>query len=151
MMMMGQDVRRMLPGVRVLGTGWVRIPTQTQSLLKIWLLADAQRLGNFHSWWADMEINPDPKVQKQLNDRKLTSEQEFEQGRRRAIECFEQDRGLPPYVERPKFYYPASAAILPEQLEEALDTSQGELPRIKTLRGLGPLLEPKADSSAAVR
>ena len=43
-----------------------------QQMLKIWLLADTQRLGNFQSWWADMEINPELKVQKQIIDRVMT-------------------------------------------------------------------------------
>ncbi len=40
--MPAQDVRRMLPGIRVLGTGWRHNPLVARLLLKNWLLADCE-------------------------------------------------------------------------------------------------------------
>ncbi len=83
-----QDVRRMLPGVRVLGTGWRHMPWTTQRLLAGSLLADLEPLGHLLEWWADLEVNPDLEFQSHMDFRDLSSQEEFAFGQRLAQECF---------------------------------------------------------------
>ena len=67
MPLVGQDVRRMLPTVRMLGTGWVYVPISARQLIKNWTLVDIRPAVQANLWWADMEIEqprllqePDP-------------------------------------------------------------------------------------------
>ena len=142
--MPAQDVRRMLPGIRVLGTGWRHNPLVARTLLKNWLLADCEEVAQRSEWWADLEVNPDPEFESHIEFRDLTGEQEFQFGARRARELFERNSGLPVFAKRPHFHYPAAAAIAPARppadmyLDEVGPDGQREL---KTMRGLAPLIE----------
>ena len=144
-----QDVRRMLPGIRVLGTGWRHNPLVARSFLKNWLLADCEEIAFRSEWWADLEVNPDAEFESHIEFRDLSGEQEFEFGARRANELFDSDMGLPAFVQLPHFRNPAAAAIAPMKPTEDMYTSDatGRQERIlKTMRGLGPLLQPASES-----
>lgn len=145
-----QDVRRMLPGIRVLGTGWRHNPLFARTLLKNWLLADCERVAFLAEWWADLEVNPDREFVSHMQNRDTTGAEEFAFGLRRAREVFDRDEGLPAFVHRPRFDYPAPAAILPadppaDMLAPGGEATGGNRP-LRTLRGLGPLLSPATDT-----
>lgn len=143
--MPAQDVRRMLPGVRVLGTGWRHNPLFARTLLKNWLLADCEQVAFLSEWWADMEVNPDPEFTSHMENRDTTGEQEYQYGLRRAREVFDRDGCLPSFVMRPRFDTAAESAIAPAHA--AADMVAGPIgpggrPALKTMRGLGPLMQP---------
>jgi hypothetical protein len=140
--MPAQDVRRMLPGLRVLGTGWRHNPLVARMLLKNWMLADCEEIAFRSEWWADLEVNPDAEFESHIEFRDLTGQQEYEFGRRRAKELFSLDWGLPAFVKTPNFNYPASQAIAPRFETPDIYLSDSETKdkkTLKTMRGLGPL------------
>jgi hypothetical protein len=143
-----QDVRRMLPGVRVLGTGWRHNPLFARTLLKNWLLADCERVAFLAEWWADLEVNPDREFVSHMENRDTTGAEEFAFGLRRARDVFDRDEGLPAFVHRPRFDRPAPTAILPVEPSDDMFAPGGEDAAggrpLQTLRGLGPLLVPAA-------
>jgi hypothetical protein len=144
MPLVAQDIRRMLPSVRVLATGAARVPFIARHLVKSWYLIDLQSASDLHAWWTDLEVSIPRSVQTQIINRTLSPNGEWQAGFNRAVECFAADQGLPKYVVRPKFTWPAKDAIVapdrPFEVEE-----QGPQPHsLKTMRGLGPLLK-KAD------
>ena len=85
-----------------------------------------------------------PETQEKIANRGLTQREEFAAGYRRAGEVLAVGHGLPKYVMLPKYNYAAEAAILPPdaKLEEIQETgTASEHPPLKTMRGLGPLLQ----------
>lgn len=138
-----QDVRRMLPGIRVLGTGWRHNPLFARTLLRNWLLADCERVAFLAEWWADMEVNPDREFVSHMENRDTTGAEEFAFGLRRAREVFDRDACLPAFVNRPRFDRAATNAILPAGAPHRLDEP------LPTLRGLGPLLGPVKPGGSA--
>jgi hypothetical protein len=137
-----QDVRRMLPGIRIFGTGWMHIPLTGRLLLKNWMLADCEEIAIRNQWWADMETNPDLEFESHMLYRDLTGVEEADFGLRRAKECFDLDQSLPLFVHPPQFNYPAAAAIAPAKDQPDMYTGQlapNGQPILKTMRGLGPL------------
>ena len=144
MSLVGHDVRRMLPGVRVLGTGWVHLPHPARKLLQAMYLVDMEPVSNLNSWWTDMEITPSWEIQKQLVGRKLTADQEFQYGWETATRCLQSDHGLPQYVQAPKHNDAAQRALLPNEPVKNIfqEATTGEPNRrLKTLRGLGDLID----------
>ena len=137
--MPAQDVRRMLPGIRVLGTGWRHNPLIARILLKNWLLADCEEIAFLSEYWSDLEVNPDYEFESHIEVRDLTGVEEFEFGRKRARELFEANRGLPAFVLTPKYNYAAEKAIMPNRhvADMFLPSAKGvEANKLKTLRGL---------------
>jgi hypothetical protein len=137
--MPAQDVRRMLPGIRVLGTGWRHNPLVARILLKNWLLADCEEVAFLSEYWSDLEVNPDYEFESHIEVRDLTGEQEFEFGRKRAKELFEANLGVPAFVAKPKYFYPAERAIYPSKVvpDMFVDPSNDSLRRaLKTMRGM---------------
>jgi hypothetical protein len=143
-----QDVRRMLPGIHVLGTGWRHNPLVARTLLKNWLLADCEEIAYRSEWWADLEVNPDAEFESHIEFRDLSGQQEFEFGARRAREIFERGGGLPVFVKPPHYRTAAAAAIAPRRptadmfVEEGAGSGQAGQRVLKTLRGIAPLLAP---------
>ena len=146
--MPAQDVRRMLPGVRVLGTGWRHNPLFARTLLKNWLLADCEQVAFLSEWWADMEVNPDAEFASHMNNRDTTGEQEYHYGLKRAREVFDRDECLPSFVLEPRFNYAAEASIAPTYaVADMLTAPDGPHGRaiLKTMRGLAPLMKPASN------
>lgn len=141
--MPAQDVRRMLPGIHVLGSGWRHNPLSARTLLKNWLLADCEEVAQLSEWWADLEVNPDAEFESHIEFRDLSGPQEYESGRRRAQELFARDRGLPVFIQMPRYHYPAAAAIAPAKPTDDMysGTDEQGRPILKTMRGLGALLQ----------
>jgi hypothetical protein len=136
--MPAQDVRRMLPAIRVLGTGWRHNPLAARRLLATWLLADCEEVAQRAEWWCDMEINPDREFESYIENRTLSGPEEYGFGLRRARQIFAEGGGLPMFVKPPVFRLPAKAAILPAGSDRTTILATP----LKTLRGLGPLLGP---------
>ncbi len=137
MPLVAQDIRRMLPSIRVLGTSVGRVPLEGRKLVRAWYLVDLQVTTDIQAWWADLDVSI-PRVQQEqmLIKRKKTRDEEYTLGFNRAHKCFAEDHGLPKYVIRPKFTWPAKEAIVnparPVEFEEG-----GDEPRsLKTRRGL---------------
>jgi len=144
MPLVAQDVRRMLPSIRVLGTGVGRVPLEARKLVEAWYLVDMQMATDMQAWWTDLEVSMPRALQEEmLIKRDKSQEEEFRLGSERARACFAADHGLPKYVIRPKLTWPAQEAIVnparPVEFEEG-----GEPRVLKTMRGLGPLLGPVA-------
>lgn len=141
--MPAQDVRRMLPGIRVLGSGWRHNPMAARTLLKNWLLADCEEIAQHSEWWADLEVNPDAEFESHIEFRDLNGEQEFQFGMQRTRELLARDHGLPIFIKKPHYYYPAAAAIAPAHPTEDMYSGTDEQGRsiLKTMRGLGPLVQ----------
>lgn len=137
--MPAQDVRRMLPGIRVLGTGWRHNPLVARLLLKSWLLADCEKVAYLSEYWSDLEVNPDYEFESHIEVRDLSGVEEFEFGRRRAQQLFDLNLGVPAFVTTPKYYYPAEKAIYPNKdvPDMFADPESTQTPRkLKTMRGL---------------
>ena len=151
--MPAQDVRRMLPMIHVLGTGWRHNPLVARRLLANWLLADCEQVAQRAEWWCDMEINPDREFESYIENRTLTGPEEYAFGLRRTRELFDEGGGLPAFVQPPAFDRPAAAAILPD--DNAADRGAILAKPLPTLRGLGPLLTqespPKASRKSLAR
>ena len=129
----------MLPGIRVLGTGWRHNPLVARILLKNWLLADCEQLAFLSEYWSDLEINPDYEFESHIEVRDLTGQQEYEFGCKRAAELFADNIGVPAFVNRPKYNYPAKRAIYPnrEVLDMFIDPNEnGMHPVLRTMRGM---------------
>jgi hypothetical protein len=136
--MPAQDVRRMLPAIHVLGTGWRHNPLVARRLLASWLLADCEQVAQRAEWWCDMEINPDREFESYIENRTLTGPEEYAFGLRRTRELFADGGGLPAFVQAPAFERPAAAAIIPAG--DAANRDAILAAPLHTLRGLGPLL-----------
>lgn len=153
MAMPAQDVRRMLPGLHVFGTGFRHFPLMSRSLLRNMLLIDIEPIAQQTEFWADLETFPAAEFASHMDFRDLTAQQEYDFGVQRTRECFaNKDLGLPMFVSRPKFDYPAANAILPsfpadDIFEGAGQKSAGaktvEARKLKTNRGLDALLRKK--------
>lgn len=141
MSLTAQDARRMLPSLRVMGTGVARVPLPARELLKSWYLVDLQQTADLSAWWADMEISIPREVQQAIVNRDFSAQQEFQAGYDRATVCFNQDQGLPQYVVPPQYRQPAQAALNNPQGASivAVGYSAGAQ-NLPTMRGLGSLL-----------
>lgn len=150
MSLTAQDARRMLPSLRVLGTGVARVPLPARELLKSWYLVDLQQTADLSAWWADMEISIPREVQHAIVNRDFTARQEFQAGYDRATVCFAQDCGLPQYVVPPQYRQPAHAALTAPQGAAIIAVSN--LSRddgLPTMRGLGLLLQSEKVAASA--
>lgn len=137
-----QDVRRMLPGIRVLGSGWTHNPLSVRQFLRSRYLVDVEQIAQLNCWWADTEMNPSRAFQEHFVAHDLPAEQEFETGRARARDCLKQDRCLPMYVARTEHNVAAADRLLPQQTDgKAAGSQNGDANSpLATLRGLGSLL-----------
>lgn len=139
MPMVAHDTRRMLPGLRVMGTGVARVALLGRQLVKSWYLVDLQQTTDQCAWWTDLEIVIPPQTQAAMANRTLTQRQEFAHGFEQAGMVLASGHGLPQYVTVPRFRNAAQHAIFPE----GGDDIDGQEPdALKTMRGLGPLLQP---------
>lgn len=147
--MPGQDVRRMLPGIRVLGTGWRHNPLVARMLLKNWLLADCEEIAFLSEYWSDLEVNPDYEFESHIEVRDLTGTQEFEFGRNRAQKLFDRNQGNPAFVLIPKYNYLAERAIMPRKHVSDMfhDSSTQPKKQLKTMRGLEFSAAPELSST----
>lgn len=137
-----QDVKRMLPAIRVSGSGWTHNPTMARRLLQAWYLADTEDVAHRTDWWADIQFNPDREMRAAMVAKSLKADAEFDAGRKSADNGLASDRAFPVFVAQPTYYYPAAAAIIPQGDDNAfLDAPDASgKRRIKVGQGLGALL-----------
>ena len=60
--MPAQDVRRSLPQLRVLGTGYATVPFAGREMIKAWYLTDIENLARYTGWWCDMEMQQSQEI-----------------------------------------------------------------------------------------
>lgn len=139
-----QDVKRMLPAIRVAGSGWTHNPTMARRLLQAWYLADTEDVAHLTDWWADIQFNPSREMRAAMVAKSMNSTEEYAAGKDAAAKALARDRAAPVFVNQPTYYYPAAAAIIPSGDDSAfLDPPDAEgKRRIKVSRGLGDLLSP---------
>ena len=129
----------MLPGIRVLGTGWRHNPLVARILLKNWLLADCEEIAFLSEYWSDLEVNPDYEFESHIEVRDLSGTQEYEFGRRRAADLLTRNQGVPAFVLEPKYNYPATNAIMPRREVSDMfweSTDSGSTKVLRTMRGM---------------
>jgi hypothetical protein len=141
-----QDVKRMLPAIRVAGSGWTHNPTMARRLLQAWYLADTEDVAHMTDYWADSQFNPTREMRAAMVAKSMKAPEEFASGKASADKGLANDRAFPVFVNRPTYYYPAAAAILPSGDDSAyLEAPDAAGKRkIKVGQGLGPLLAPPA-------
>jgi hypothetical protein len=148
MAMPGQDVRRMLPGIRTFGTGFRHFDLLSRSAVRDWLLADTEPVMQRMEWWSDLQTVPDAEFESHMDHRDLSGRQEFDYGKRRAAEVLSADGPQPAFVARPKYVTPAAAAILPSfnapDMFANAPASKAAPRTLKSNRGLGRLTLPSA-------
>ena len=140
MPMVAHDTRRMLPGLRVMGTGVARVALLGRQLVKSWYLVDLQQTTDQCAWWTDLEVVIPPQTQNAMANRTLTQSQEFAQGFEQAGVILASGHGLPQYVTEPKYRHAAERAVYPTDGSADVDSDESAV--LKTMRGLGPLLQP---------
>ena len=146
MPLIGQDVRRSLPHVRIMGTGWNPVPYTARLFLRDWYLVDIRPIAHKNLWWADLEIHSTREFQKKVVNREMSQQEEFEAGQERALECLTADVGMPEYVEYPRFSQAVADAVRIEPRVDATESLDGGA-RLETMRGLGGLISSQ-DTSA---
>jgi len=141
-----QDIRRMLPALRVMGTGWTIPPVAARKYLQTMYLVDMAAVAHLNCFWADMELSPSDEIHQAMIAKNLSPDKEFAAGRTTAREAFSGAAALPLFIATPQLCYPAQKALMAEMSDDnfAPPDEQGRR-ALKTLRGLGPLLvsEPK--------
>jgi len=144
MPLVAHDARRMLPGLRVMGTGVRRVPLIARQLVKAWYLVDLQETADQCAWWTDFEVVIPRDTQAQIAHRSLAQRDEFAAGFEQAGVCLDSGHGLPKYVLRPKYSYAAESAIYPaNESRDQIEPPGGrsEPATLETMRGLGPMLK----------
>ncbi len=135
-----QDVRRTLPDIRVLGTGYTTVPYVGREMIRAWYLTEIEDLAMQTGWWCDMELQQSQEIRNAIINAKDASPQiEFELGMRMAQESFDRTNDLPKYVTVPYYANSIDSATSksdPEVWEIGPDSQR----RLKTMRGLGGLL-----------
>jgi len=139
--MPAQDVRRMLPALRVMGTGWTQPPVAARRYLKTMYLVDMESVAHLNCFWCDMELSPSEEIHQAMIAKNLSSSDEFEAGRATARRAFGGAAPLPSFIAMPALCYAAEKALSVEASDDIFGSpdEQGRRP-LKTLRGLGPLL-----------
>jgi len=139
-----QDVRRMLPGMHVLGTGYTTVPYAAREMLKAWYLTDIEQLARLTGWWSDMELQQSAEITSNvINAKDMKPEQEIAYGVQMAKDAFDRNEGLPKYVTSPFFSDAATSAIVNPSIDtsETWEMSTDNIRRLKTLRGMGSLVQ----------
>lgn len=135
-----QDVRRTLPDIRVLGTGYVTVPYAGRELIKAWYMTDIGDLAMQTGWWSDMELQQSKEIRDNMvNAKNPTPQLEFELGQQMAREAFDRGNDLPKYVTVP-YYADSISSAQSKSNEDAWEIGPDGKRRLKTKRGLGNLL-----------
>ncbi len=138
--MPAQDVRRALPDIRILGTGYATVPFAGREMIKAWYLTDIENLARLTGWWCDMELQQSQEIRDNMVKSKNASPQvEFDLGMRMAKEAFDRGDDLPKYVAVPHYADSIQSAIS-HQDHDVWEIGPDNQRRLKTMRGLGTLL-----------
>lgn len=142
MPVVAQDLRRMLPATRVVGTGWIGVPFLARRYLDQRFGIDVQDLHHRGNWWLDVELRPSVATERQIIGRRMSPAEEFATAERAAAMQFGLDGTPPLFVREPLLNRPAREAILPRGVAPAKPVSTGDQPPLPTRRGFGPLVNP---------
>ena len=144
-----QDVRRALPSIRVLGTGYATVPFAGREMIKAWYLTDIEKLARYGGWWCDMELQQSQRIRDNMIKSKDAPPQvEFDLGREMAQEAFDRANDLPKYVAVPHYADSIEGAEVNAADAEVWEIGQNNQRRLKTMRGLGNLLLESSTSRA---
>jgi hypothetical protein len=146
MPLVAQDVRRMLPWIRVLGTSSTPLPRSARQLVQAWYLVDTQPIYYTCNWWLDFEFYPSEALQRQMAARRLTPAEEFEVGKKKALEYFRAGQSRPRFAAKPKYCVPAARA-----LDGPADPQGESTLELTTMRGLGSLLQSEGGLTFSTR
>ncbi len=136
-----QDVRRTLPDIRVLGTGYTTVPYVGREMIRAWYLTEIEDLAMQAGWWCDMELQQSQEIRENTINAKDSSPQlEFDLGMRMAQEAFDRGNDLPKYVTVPHFTDSIETATSKFE-QDAWEIGPNNQRRLKTMRGLGNLLQ----------
>jgi hypothetical protein len=135
MPVVAQDLRRMLPGTRVVGTGWVGLPLLARTYFQQRFGLDVQRIHHLSNWWLDAELLPPTDIQRRLAGRKLSPQAEYALAIDVTTAMLESSGPKPQYASQPWFAALAAEAIGGDHGA----TATGDA--IRTMRGFGPVLE----------
>lgn len=138
MPMVAQDIRRALPHLRVLGSGWTRFSDMSAKALANLIFIDSNVVAKASEYWADLALVPPLAYRNQISSifgSRPSLETEFKFGEDRAKECFALERAkgkrcLPESDSAPAFDTPVSPSA-----EFPADDP------LETKRGLGDLLD----------
>jgi hypothetical protein len=145
MPIVAQDVRRMLPSLRVFDTGGAQWPKVTRQVLQTWYLVDAQAMHRQAAWWVDFDTSPSDSTWQKIVRRQSSPSEEYRLGWDRAEEALQSCRSNPRFVETPKYRRAAKKAIWSPD-----DTDGGYTQRdLPTMRGLGEMIENTANKSSS--
>lgn len=148
MPVVAQDLRRMLPATRVVGTGWIGVPFLARRYLDQRFGIDVQDLHHRGNWWLDVELRPSTATERQIIGRRMSPAEEFATAEQTAADQFGLDGTPPLFVREPLRTWPAREAILPRGVAPAKPVSTGEQPPLPTRRGFGPLVTPPAPEAS---
>ncbi|MBN2291683.1 MAG: hypothetical protein JXM70_04620 [Pirellulales bacterium] len=135
MPLVAQDVRRLLPHLRVLGTGSFPHPQMIAKYLRARYIVDTSQTCRFSAWWADLNTAPKGPEWKSYMFGKLTPDKALAIGSKRAAVSLQTDKVFPPIVARPAYNSAAEHALGGPRAAAA----DSPLP---TRRGLGDLARP---------
>lgn len=128
MPLVAQDIRRLLPHVRVLGTGSYPFSTSVRTFLRGQYVIDTKLTYALSNWWVDLHTAPRGPEWREITYGMITPQGEMDLGRQRALETFRVDNVFPPQVVRPPLYFAVG------------DGKSDEPEPLETRRGLGKLI-----------
>jgi hypothetical protein len=142
MPVVAQDIRRMLPSLRVFDTGGAQWPKVTRQVLQAWYLVDSQAMHRQATWWVDFDTTPSDSTWQKIVRRELPASEEYRLGWARAEEALQSCRSDPRFVETPKYRRAAKKALWSAERMDDYGADR-DLP---TMRGLGSMIENSVNS-----
>lgn len=141
MPVVAQDLRRMLPETRVVGTGWIGLPLLARKYFEHGYGIDVQELHHRGNWWLDVELQPPQAMQRQIIGRRLNPEAEFTMAEGfAAAECAGSGKS-PQYTREPRFVGRGRHAIARDGDAGTDTVASHEAEPLPTLRGFGNLVD----------
>jgi hypothetical protein len=119
MPMVSQDLRRSLPHLTVMGTGWYDVMANIAKLFVALVLVDPNECGKRGEYWADFVATPSEEMKKSIFGARLSIEREFNIGVEVTNQCIDRElNGAKPCVPAgasPSFFDAAPNALSPIQ------------------------------------
>jgi hypothetical protein len=137
MPMVAGDIRRRLPHLRVLGSGWARMSSGAVKVISTFVLVDSTEVSKATEYWADSEFVPSASYMDQLmsfTGARPNHATEYENGRARAEQCLTLEK------QKKKPCLPEN--VLPPQWDGPVfpDATYPDDEPLERARGLGDLL-----------
>ncbi len=155
MPLVAQDIRRSLPSIRVVATGFNRLDmTQEGKIISALSLMRSDQISRRTEYWSDFTIKFDEATHKKIRSRGMTRTEEFQTGYRETKACMDAELSK---SNLDKVCRPISREVIdPDDEEEVLFSKAIETAvwgtdsekqavagkHLPVWRGLGPLLNP---------